>query len=1030
MFQKQTFGSNTSGFGTSTTPSFGSFKPTTGTNAFGAPPAFGASAAPQPATGGGLFGSSNTTGGLFGGSTASTSTPAFGSTSGGFGFGASTSTGGLFGNNQSTGLFGNTQNTSAFGAKPAGFGFGNTSTPGTSGTGLFGSTPSTSTGLFGQQNTSIGGGGLFTNTGSAFGQQQAPTGTGHIKYNPVVGTDVVVKSGSSQNVNIKHHCITCMKEYEGKSLEELRLEDYTAGRKGAAAGGMFSGFQQPTENKPLFGGTSFAQPATTSAPLFGGGSLGSSGFGQTNTFSFGGNTQNQTTSTGLFGNKPAFGATNTTGTGIFGAATTQAPTFGTTTPSFGGFGTNTQNQQSTGLFGAKPATTGFGSTPASSSFGGFGTGLFNAKPQQTTAPTFGSTAPSAFGSLSSGFGTNTSSSGFFGNLSKPNTTPMLGGQTQNTGFGAGLGAGLGTSFQTKPGAPAFGSLGSGSIFQQPQNNNTFRTGLDSGLGNSMFGTTPSLGTGLSLGGFNSNNPTAPAGASASGGGMQVHEQILTLAARPYGDSPLFKDLLPDTSTPAEEALKPTNPAALKAALDNAYKVASPSSGRLRVIPKPTVPHDKKSLFDGLEESDASLEDKLSLKPSRKRLVLRPNSRPNETQDSIEHSASINRSLEEQTSQSEAKSERPEAGSSEPNAGLSAHSTKSTHDVRDGPHMNTEQKNGDSNSSDVNSDKHNWLSGSKVSWADKEKPMDGEATPRLYPNLDQELCQATERRASWLTTKPLRKPLASNPDVAESSVRELAVRPERASVDKENVDSGSVSEEENVMENDAPPHPAGIKLRRPGYYTIPSLEELVEYIRPDGSCVVPHFTIGRKNYGNVFYDCEMDVANLDLDALVHFLNKEVIIYPEDADKPPVGQGLNRRAVVTLDRVWPRDKTQRRLIVEPDRLLKMDYEGKLRRVCEKHDTKFIEYRPQTGSWVFRVEHFSKYGLTDSDEEDDPTPEVLKRQLVNQSLQKSAAPAPKQPVAVQPAGLGGLGGLGGMGSLGGSRGSSGPAWHQCSS
>lgn len=32
--------------------------------------------------------------------------------------------------------------------------------------------------------------------------------------------------------------------------------------------------------------------------------------------------------------------------------------------------------------------------------------------------------------------------------------------------------------------------------------------------------------------------------------------------------------------------------------------------------------------------------------------------------------------------------------------------------------------------------------------------------------------------------------------------------------------------------------------------------------------------------------------------------------------------------------------------------MDYEGKLRRVCDKHDTKFIEYRPQTGSWVFRV------------------------------------------------------------------------------
>ncbi|KPJ15988.1 Nuclear pore complex protein Nup98-Nup96 [Papilio machaon] len=426
MFQKQTFGASTSAFGTSTTPSFGSFKPTTGTNAFGAPPAFGATATPQPATGGGLFGSTNTTGGLFGSSPASTSTPAFGATTGAFGFGANTSTGGLFSNNQSTGLFGNTQNTSAFGAKPAGFGFGNTSTTGTTGTGLFGSTPSTSTGLFGQQNTTLGGGGLFNNTAGAFGQQQAPTGTGHVKYNPVVGTDMVVKSGTSQNVHIKHHCITCMKEYEGKSLEELRLEDYTAGRKGASAG-MFSSFQQPTENKPLFGGSTFGQPATTSAPLFGGGSLGSTGFGQTNTFAFGGNTPNQTTSTGLFGNKPAFGATSTTGTGIFGASTTQAPTFGTTTPSFGAFGSTTQNQVSTGIFGAsttqaptfgtttpsfgafgsttqnqqqstglfgKPATTGFGTTPASTGFGGFGGGLFTAKPQQTTAPTFGTSATS------------------------------------------------------------------------------------------------------------------------------------------------------------------------------------------------------------------------------------------------------------------------------------------------------------------------------------------------------------------------------------------------------------------------------------------------------------------------------------------------------------------------------------------------------------------------------------------------------------------------------------------------------------
>lgn len=48
--------------------------------------------------------------------------------------------------------------------------------------------------------------------------------------------------------------------------------------------------------------------------------------------------------------------------------------------------------------------------------------------------------------------------------------------------------------------------------------------------------------------------------------------------------------------------------------------------------------------------------------------------------------------------------------------------------------------------------------------------------------------------------------------------------------------------------------------------------------------------------------------------------------------------------------------------------MDYTGKLRRVCEKHEMRFVDYRPETGSWVFRVDHFSKYGLNDSDDEDD--------------------------------------------------------------
>lgn len=96
--------------------------------------------------------------------------------------------------------------------------------------------------------------------------------------------------------------------------------------------------------------------------------------------------------------------------------------------------------------------------------------------------------------------------------------------------------------------------------------------------------------------------------------------------------------------------------------------------------------------------------------------------------------------------------------------------------------------------------------------------------------------------------------------------------------------------------------------------------------------------------------------------------QVIIYPDDENKPPVGCDLNRRAEVTLDQVWPQDKTQREPIKDRERLEAMDYQGKLRRVCDKHDMRFVDYRPETGSWVFRVDHFSKYGLNDSDDEDE--------------------------------------------------------------
>ncbi|XP_016897159.1 nuclear pore complex protein Nup98-Nup96-like isoform X3 [Cynoglossus semilaevis] len=59
------------------------------------------------------------------------------------------------------------------------------------------------------------------------------TGTA-ITYTPTTGSDTLVTAGVSVNIQTTQHCITAMEQYQGKSLEELRLEDYLAERKGPA----------------------------------------------------------------------------------------------------------------------------------------------------------------------------------------------------------------------------------------------------------------------------------------------------------------------------------------------------------------------------------------------------------------------------------------------------------------------------------------------------------------------------------------------------------------------------------------------------------------------------------------------------------------------------------------------------------------------------------------------------------------------------------------------------------------------------
>ncbi|CAL5190845.1 unnamed protein product [Lathyrus oleraceus] len=151
------------------------------------------------------------------------------------------------------------------------------------------------------------------------------------------------------------------------------------------------------------------------------------------------------------------------------------------------------------------------------------------------------------------------------------------------------------------------------------------------------------------------------------------------------------------------------------------------------------------------------------------------------------------------------------------------------------------------------------------------------------------------------------------------------------------------------------------LNSVGYYTEPSLKELAKQeVRYPGYCSgVPGFTVGRFGYGYVRYLNETDVRGLCLDDIVKFYRHEVVVYEDENDKPAVGIGLNKAAEVVL--ILDSGKLKSKECWN-DALVK-----KLKQITERQGAKFISFDPVTCEWKFIVEHFSRFGFDEDDEED---------------------------------------------------------------
>ncbi|XVE89174.1 hypothetical protein DITRI_Ditri19aG0129300 [Diplodiscus trichospermus] len=151
------------------------------------------------------------------------------------------------------------------------------------------------------------------------------------------------------------------------------------------------------------------------------------------------------------------------------------------------------------------------------------------------------------------------------------------------------------------------------------------------------------------------------------------------------------------------------------------------------------------------------------------------------------------------------------------------------------------------------------------------------------------------------------------------------------------------------------------LHSPDYYMEPCLKDMVtlELLDPGYCSRVPDFLVGRFGYGCVKFLGKTDVRGLDLDQIVKFDRHEVTVYEDESNKPMVGQGLNKTAEVTL-----------RLQIKNLDLEKQEIDGivkKLRESMTRQGAKFIAFDPSNGEWKFLVDHFSRFGLSEDEEED---------------------------------------------------------------
>ncbi|KAK9831684.1 hypothetical protein WJX74_006108 [Apatococcus lobatus] len=966
---------------------------------------FGQPASPFGAsTGGGLFGAQTPSFGAsapaFGASTpafGAASTPAFGGSSS-FGFGSPSSN--PFGASQpafgaaSTPAFGaastpafGAASTPAFGASPFGGGGSAFGTPAS--TPAFGAA---STPAFGASPGAFGG---FGQSGMAFGTgqpQAAPRGTRAIPFAKTKETEQAGVAGNSKVTQPgEFMSITAMPAYQGKCFEELRMEDYQDGCKGAGTGAPV-GFGQAGSSPfgtPAAGPSPFGTPASqpafgmggssggfgSSSPAFGQtqSSFGNLGFGQQSTPAFG-MSQPAFGSSGFgassaaspfgtpapaFGQGGAFGGTSFGSTPAFGASSAAAA-FGTSTPAFGGggafgggFGASSTpapfGQSSTpafgggGLFGSQPQSSPslFGSTPSFAPSGGFG---FGQTPAQSTPSPFGpqTTGSSPFGSSPSPFG----GGNLFGNQqagagqSKPFTfAPSSGslfGQSSSPSLFGQTGAGGGLFGNTPAGGNLFGQQSS------PAGGNLFGSSpAPFGGGGNLFGQPQSQAAPFGTGLFN-NTGGAFGGGNLFGQPQQQQQQpqqqqqhALALQApgintNPYGAMPAAPTIGGPGSIPEARsgiALRPVAP------------ITAPRIPAL-LTPRSIAPA---SLLPGSRQRSSR---------SSSALFSRASGGPGQTPPKTPPKPLFGDAAGSDGNADQATT---------PDTGIFiARDNPRRFFVRDPlPSTQSAQSSQPSPGPQAN--------GSNAGNRDRSPGPDGD---HQSPQHEQQEAGHSAQRSDTQDGAGPSRPAEDDP--AEDCKRSPSPR------SSSKPGKGLTDDQISAL---LP------KLEQEDYYMSPSPAQLAAMARsePHSLAHVANFTIGRQRMGKIRWIEPVDVRRLDLDSTVRFSKDTCEVYLDEASKPDEGEGLNTTAEVELHRIFRLDKATGKPTTDPEQQQK--FARRLRKTTAGQGAEFLSYDPATGIWRFRVEHFSRYGLVGSDSEEEAEAEPLPQRLTAEAKGKAA-------------------------------------------